>query len=110
MRTGVVDGDVDPLRPRLMAGTFTVPTEDGVDALGLSWFERGPATRVDGGEVVATGFGTLSAGTASVLSSWLMFAGLAGVAWLVTTLDTPALIGLGVSAVTGAIGFAVKRS
>ncbi len=64
MRTGVVDGDVDPLRPRLMAGTFTVPTEDGVDALGLSWFERGPATRVDGGEVVATGFGTLSAGTA----------------------------------------------
>ena len=53
---------------------------------------------------------SLSAGTASVLSSWLMFAGLAGVAWLVTTLDTPALIGLGVSAVTGAIGFAVKRS
>lgn len=45
-----------------------------------------------------------------MLSSWLMFAGLAGIAWLVTTLDTPALIGLAVSAVTGAIGFAVKRS
>lgn len=44
-----------------------------------------------------------------MLASWLMFAGLAGIAWLVTTLDTPALIGLGVSVVTGAIGFAAKR-
>ncbi|MEL6499388.1 MAG: hypothetical protein AAF937_10510 [Planctomycetota bacterium] len=51
----------------------------------------------------------LSGGTASVLSSWLMFAGLAGVAWLVTTLDTPALIGLAASVITGAIGFAAKR-
>ncbi|MEO1534079.1 MAG: hypothetical protein AAFS11_00770 [Planctomycetota bacterium] len=52
---------------------------------------------------------SLSAGTASVLASWLMFAGLAGIAWLVTTLDTPALIGLSVSVITGAIGLLAKR-
>lgn len=44
-----------------------------------------------------------------MLASWLMFAGLAGIAWLVTTLDTPALIGLSVSVITGAIGLLAKR-
>ena len=50
----------------------------------------------------------LSAGTASVAASWLMFAGLAGVAWLVTTLDTPALIGLAVSAVSAGVGLLAR--
>lgn len=50
----------------------------------------------------------LSAGAASVAASWLMFAGLAGVAWLVTTLDTPALIGLAVSAVSAGVGLLAR--
>ncbi len=53
---------------------------------------------------------SLSAGTASVAASWIIFACLAGAAFLVTTLDTPALLALGFGAVNAAAGLAVAAS